>query len=62
MKRPGRYPDGPNEEPFWVEDGQHRSGGLETAEEKYGFDLTACCGTTALRDEQKDEQKAVSAA
>jgi DGQHR domain-containing protein len=31
----------PDEQPFWIEDGQHRTGGLETAEEKYGFNLAA---------------------
>lgn len=31
----------PDDEKFWVEDGQHRKGGLEEAQVKYGFDLTA---------------------
>jgi DGQHR domain-containing protein len=30
----------PDEESFWVEDGQHRKGGLEEARTKYGFDLS----------------------
>jgi len=30
----------PDEEKFWVEDGQHRKGGLAEAEVKYGFDLS----------------------
>jgi DGQHR domain-containing protein len=31
----------PDHEKFWVEDGQHRKGGLAEAQTKYGFDLSA---------------------
>jgi DGQHR domain-containing protein len=31
----------PDHERFWVEDGQHRKGGLAEAQDRYGFDLAA---------------------
>jgi DGQHR domain-containing protein len=31
----------PDHEKFWVEDGQHRKGGLTEAQAKYGFDLSS---------------------
>src|SRR5262249_49114584 len=31
----------PDDEPFWIEDGQHRYYGLGLAKDKYGFDVTA---------------------
>jgi DGQHR domain-containing protein len=29
----------PDQEKFWIEDGQHRTGGLAEAQDRYGFDL-----------------------